>query len=215
MSEMMTQNGVGLSQLEPLHGDTPSAKSIRRIAGRKPHLFVTVFLVWGLLLVWFLPRLVSVLDASETLLSTLALAYFVLFVPVAWLYGIYNIAVIAFAAIHRRSSHAVKLDTQMHVPTTPVAVLYTTCNDFVEMSALSCVELDYHRFRVYILDDSSQQEYIDRIDTFAAQLKGKVRVIRRSDRQGFKAGNLNHALNRFVREPLFVIADADEVLPRD
>ena len=39
-----------------------------------------------------------------------------------------------------------------------VALLYTTCNDFVEQSLLSCLRQDYRNFSLYILDDSSDPE---------------------------------------------------------
>ena len=53
-----------------------------------------------------------------------------------------------------------------------------------------------------------------KIDRFAARYD-HVQVVRRENRAGFKAGNLNHALGNVVQEPLFVIADSDEILPRD
>jgi len=192
----------------------PDAKTVRGIARRKPHMFIAVFATWGVLLAWFLPRLLSLLDAAQGPVSWLALAYFVFFVLIAWLYGIYNIAVVTFAAIYRRW-HSAATTGEVLIPTKPVAVLYTTCNDFVERGAWSCAELDYANHTVYILDDSTDPEYMRRIDVFAARFKGIVHVIRRPNRQGFKAGNINYALERFVREPFFVIADADEVLPRD
>ncbi|MEZ4688148.1 MAG: hypothetical protein R3B47_19425 [Bacteroidia bacterium] len=45
----------------------------------------------------------------------------------------------------------------------PIAILYTTCNDFVEASARSCMEQDYPNFRVYLLDDSASPEYQARV----------------------------------------------------
>jgi cellulose synthase/poly-beta-1,6-N-acetylglucosamine synthase-like glycosyltransferase len=42
-----------------------------------------------------------------------------------------------------------------------------------------------------------------------------VRVIRRPDRTGFKAGNLNNALRYHIREPYFAVIDADEIVPTD
>jgi cellulose synthase/poly-beta-1,6-N-acetylglucosamine synthase-like glycosyltransferase len=46
----------------------------------------------------------------------------------------------------------------------PVALLYTTCNDFVERSVRSCTEQDYPDHRVYILDDGTDPECRARID---------------------------------------------------
>jgi cellulose synthase/poly-beta-1,6-N-acetylglucosamine synthase-like glycosyltransferase len=93
-------------------------------------------------------------------------------------------------------------------------VLYTTRNDFVETTALSCASLDYEHYSVNILDDSSDREIMRKIDRFASRFE-HVQVVRGKDRQGFKAGNLNHALAGVVTEPLFVVADSDEIPPRD
>ncbi|MBU6374347.1 MAG: glycosyltransferase, partial [Alphaproteobacteria bacterium] len=94
-----------------------------------------------------------------------------------------------------------------------VAVLYTTCDDFVERSAESCVALDYPNFHVYLLDDSRSEAARARVDAFAARHLESVTVVRRADRRGFKAGNLNHALENVAAEPFFAVVDADEILP--
>jgi cellulose synthase/poly-beta-1,6-N-acetylglucosamine synthase-like glycosyltransferase len=184
---------------------------IRNAARRSPAMFIIILTAWASALAWFGPRLVEVLDVAQGPVSSFALHYFVIFIPVAWLYGIYNLSVVLFALVDRLLPAR---QPALGASDTPVAVLYTTCNDFVETSALSCAKLDYERFRVYILDDSSDREIMRRIDRFAARYD-HVRVVRRESREGFKAGNLNHALGNVVEEPLFVIADSDEILPRD
>jgi len=189
-------------------------RAIRRAANRSPLMFVTLLLAWGAALVWFGPRLVQALDAAEGPISSFALHYFVIFIPIAWLYGLYNLSVVAFALLHRLLGERKQPAAAAAAIDTPVAVLYTTCNDFVETSAMSCARLDYPEYRVYVLDDSSDADTKRRIDRFAERF-AHVEVIRRKDRQGFKAGNLNYALQHVVTEPLFVIADSDEILPRD
>ncbi|MGH9932169.1 MAG: glycosyltransferase, partial [Pyrinomonadaceae bacterium] len=129
----------------------------------------------------------------------------------------YNVAVMIFGTIYRRR-HSSQMTFATRLPAEPpaVAVLYTTCNDFVAASARSCVDQDYPEFTVYVLDDSSEQEYQRRVDDFAAQYPERVRVVRRPDRHGFKAGNINHGLTEVAAsEPFFALADADEILPRD
>jgi len=184
---------------------------IRNAAKRSPVMFMFIIAAWASTLAWFGPRLVQVLDVAQGPVSSFALHYFVIFIPVAWLYGIYNLSVVLFALVDRvlpAREHA------LGATDTPVAVLYTTCNDFVETSAMSCANLDYEHFRVYVLDDSSDPDIKARIDRFAARYD-HVQVVRRKNREGFKAGNLNNALANVVAEPLFVIADSDEILPRD
>ena len=93
-----------------------------------------------------------------------------------------------------------------------VAELYTTMNDAVP----ECLEAIHQTYPVdvFLLDDSKdpyKRELVDRI----AGRKG-FRVIRRTDRRGFKAGALNHWLSLHGAEyDYFVILDADSLLPPD
>jgi len=190
-------------------------QNFKRIANRSSAMFVTLFGLWFTALYWFGPRLVQSLDAADGPISIFAQGYFVFFVTVAWLYGLYNLSVVLFAAYNRwreRSTIAEPIELVNFHP--PVAVLYTTCNDFVEAGAASCVRLKYPNFRVYILDDSSDENEMRRIDRFAAKHES-ITVVRRPERRGFKAGNLNYALQHIIEEPLFVIADSDEILPQN
>lgn len=183
---------------------------------RKPHLFIAIFAAWGLLLLWFSPRLFNILNAARGPVSWFSLAYFAVFAQLAWLYGLYNIGVVTFAAIYRRQQSTNPSSTTLpKFSNVPVAILYTTCNDFMEASARSCVKVDYPNYKVYILDDSSDPGCMQRIDKFASRFSKQVQVVRRQDRRAFKAGNLNHALEKVAHEPLFAIVDADEILPPD
>lgn len=189
-------------------------RTLRPLPDRpSPAMYLSIVVVWVTSLVWFGPRLASLFGAVDGPIAKGLIGYFVVFVGIAWLYGIYNLVVVAFALISRRSPHDWLVSDLATSP--PVAVLYTTRNDFVEHSARSCVGLDYPDFRVYILDDSDDANVMRQIDAFAAAHADLVQVVRRDDRRGFKAGNLNHALHNVVTEPYFVIADSDEVLPSE
>ena len=192
--------------------DAP-ASARRSIAGRSPAMFLFLFSAWIAALAWFGPRLLQSMAVATGPVSLFAQGYFVVFVCVAWLYGLYNVSVVLFAGITRllpkRSAAAASV-----VEAPAVAVLYTTCNDFVAAGAISCARLRYPNYTVYVLDDSSDSDYRRRVDEFACRYD-HVQVIRRPNREGFKAGNLNHALRHHVSEPYFVIADSDEILPRD
>ncbi|MGH1364211.1 MAG: glycosyltransferase [Calditrichia bacterium] len=166
-------------------------------------------------MVWFMPRLLSILSISSDPIAQGILGFFIVFVLVAWLYGFFNIGVIVFALINKYflppEPTLPAINKDAFEP--PIALLYTTCNDFVEASVESCVRQDYKNYTVYLLDDSSSVEYKQKVDAFASR-HSNVRVIRRTDRKGFKAGNLNNALQQ-LDEPYFAIADADEILPPD
>ena len=185
---------------------------------KSPALFLCVFGAWVLALYWFHPRLWSLTELGTEAWSKASIAYFVIFAELAWLYGIYNIAIVTFAAIYRaydRERFLQSPGTALPCSGTPVAILYTTCNDFVENSARSCIEQAYSDFHLYILDDSSDPGFQARVDAFASSAPDRITVVRRRDRRAAKAGNLNHALAEIVREPLFAIVDADEILPPD
>jgi cellulose synthase/poly-beta-1,6-N-acetylglucosamine synthase-like glycosyltransferase len=93
-----------------------------------------------------------------------------------------------------------------------VSLVYCTCNDFSADSLLRSMRQDYDNYEVVILDDSSKDEYVAQVDAFAAE--HGVRVVRRADRAGFKAGNLNNYL-RTADFGYFVILDSDEIIPSD
>jgi cellulose synthase/poly-beta-1,6-N-acetylglucosamine synthase-like glycosyltransferase len=93
-----------------------------------------------------------------------------------------------------------------------VVLVYCTANDFNAHSLLTCMQQKYKNFRVVILDDSSNPDHQQEVETFARRFK--VPVIRREGNEGFKAGNLNNFLRR-ARFDYFVILDSDEIIPPD
>ena len=179
----------------------------------KPHFYLTVLTLWAVAVAWFHPQLATLPALGKTLWAKGALWFFVLFIDIAWGYAAYNVGVIVFGAYYARRSRRAPREAVIVSERPAVALLYTTCNDFVERSVRSCIEQDYPDYRVYILDDGTDPECRARIDRFAAAHSGRVLVIRRPDRRAYKAGNLNHALATIAREPLFALVDADEILP--
>jgi len=209
-----------ISQGTQLFKSTPKSEPLTKdkVNSPRPDLFLFIFISWAISLAWFHPRLYQLLDMAEGALQTASLGFFIFFVELAWLYGFYNVGVIIFAVIYKRSHPIQKndevLDCSSTEPPSKVALLYTTCNDFVEESAASCIRQDYPNYTVYILDDSADPAYRSRVDRFATLYPEQVRVVRRADRKGFKAGNLNHALAGVAsKEQVFALADADEILP--
>ena len=201
---------------EQRHTDSkPVAES--KLSESKNHLYSFIFGTWALAVLWFGPRLLGLLEIATTWSEYIALLFFVIFLMFAWLYAFYNIGVIVFASIYRyKYRNTYLIDSQLPDEPPSVALLYTTCNDFRVASVISCVKQDYENFTVYILDDSSEKDFKRQVDDFARLYPDKIKVVRRSDRKGFKAGNINHGLSRVAtEEPFFAIADADEILPTD
>ena len=188
----------------------------RRSYSPRPHQYVFVLVAWIGAVAWFHPRLAGLLTLADSTLAYAALLFFILFTELAWLYAFFNVSVILFGAIYQRRHRSTPPDGVVGDDAPAVAILYTTANDFVESSAESCVRQDYPNYTVYVLDDSSDPDFRARVDAFAARHRDRVRVVRRPDRRGFKAGNLNNGLSSAAtREPYFALVDADEILPAD
>jgi len=179
--------------------------------------YLTVFALWLASVAWFHGRLWGLMELATTWPTTAALLFFIVFTYVAWLYAFYNVTVIGYALIYRyRHRTNYEVNGALPLPAPAVALLYTTCNDFDEKSVESCLRQDYANFKVYILDDSDDADLKLAIDLFALRHAERIVVVRRPDREGFKAGNINHALTHTATtEPLFALVDADEILPRD
>lgn len=103
-------------------------------------------------------------------------------------------------------------------PLVSFAILYPTCDDFDWSACQSCVQQNYpsDRLLVVICDDSADENYRRKIDEFQ-QTYPSVRLSRRGNRRGFKAGNLNEAMAHAVPASVswVVIVDADQNLPSD
>jgi cellulose synthase/poly-beta-1,6-N-acetylglucosamine synthase-like glycosyltransferase len=94
--------------------------------------------------------------------------------------------------------------------------LYPTANDFEHRALLSCVAQRYPNFHVFILDDSSRDEYRTQVDAFHREFPQGTTVVRRESHEGFKAGNINNALGVISSDyELFAICDSDNVLAPD
>jgi hypothetical protein len=97
--------------------------------------------------------------------------------------------------------------------TTRFVILYLTCDDFVPDALSSCLRQQYdpERFRVVICDDSRDPLYIGQVN----KCEGSATIIRRSDRKGFKAGNVNYAVSSStdITDEWIVLVDADQMLP--
>ncbi len=130
---------------------------------------------------------------------------------ILWLWGIHNFWYLTLSSL----SHDNSLSGIHNINSEPsVAILYTTYDDFDPIACKSCLEQTYSKTHLYICDDSKDPHIISDIDLFVRNFNDeKLTVIRRNNNDGFKAGNLNYALQNFVNEPFFLICDADEFIP--
>lgn len=98
-----------------------------------------------------------------------------------------------------------------------VTIQIPTFNEPVALRcAEKCLEFDYpkDKFEIMIGDDSNDGKTSDMIDAFAAKHKGLVRVMRRQDNKGYKAGNLNNMLQHSKGE-IIAIFDSDFIPTKD
>jgi len=139
-----------------------------------------------------------------------------LFISVGWLYGFYHVFLLLFTIMRRdgiEDQNAPPIDSQCQAR---VAILHTVCNDFQHRALMSCVQQNHRNFHVYVLDDSSSEDIKSSIDDFASDHRHRITIIRRDNRNGFKAGNINHALPRLLDSCDYVaLADSDTILPVD
>jgi len=94
-----------------------------------------------------------------------------------------------------------------------IALLYCVADD-ADLAAMAASMRQDVAVATVILDDSRTAAARARIDAFAAH--HGCRVIRRVDRSGFKAGNLNHGLTALRgRFDAYLLCDSDVILPED
>ena len=91
----------------------------------------------------------------------------------------------------------------------PVAVLIISFNEskeVLEETLASVSALDYGRKTIYLVDDSTQEKARAGAEELAARYG--IRLVRRAERRGYKAGAINDLLPS-LQEPYLVIFDAD------
>jgi cellulose synthase/poly-beta-1,6-N-acetylglucosamine synthase-like glycosyltransferase len=91
-----------------------------------------------------------------------------------------------------------------------VIAVYCTCNDFNSASLKACMSQDYPNISYVILDDSNDEVFMKQVDEFAQA--NNIEVVRRANRIGYKAGNLNNYL-KDADFDYFIILDSDEIIP--
>ncbi|MEV6347498.1 glycosyltransferase family 2 protein [Actinoplanes sp. NPDC051851] len=180
---------------------------------KSPRVYLLILACWLAILVPAVPAMAHVVSAAAgaawylgalTTASALFITYF-------WLNGTKDI-------VYTLYFHLVQRPRPVEVPRRAgggeprVVLVYCTCDDFSGESLLRSMAQRYGNYEVVILDDSKKPESLAEVDAFAERYG--VRVVRRADRAGFKAGNLNNYL-RTAEYDYFVILDSDEIVPAD
>lgn len=209
-------------------GEKPKNKYARngikeKYMKKKPTVYAVILTVWLgclALLGWSLYELITRLDGYgpvRTAFIIALLAVNTVILGMLWLGSIKDLTFsIAYALMHRRlkKKYADVREYRVDGDGPRFLLLYCTCNDFNEKALTACRKQNYRNFKTVILDDSSDPEYKKRIDKYALR-HSHVEVIRRSERTGYKAGNLNNYLKGRKDYDYFVVLDSDEIIPPD
>lgn len=178
---------------------------------RSPVLYYAILGFWALLLIAATPPMYAtvVTGMQASLLIGGLAAMSAAFIAYFWLNGVKDLVyTLCYHLVtkHRMTPVPVRVDPEQP----KVVMVYCTYNDFSAESLELSMAQDYGNYEAVILDDSTDPEYMGSIDEFAT--KHGIRVVRREDRTGFKAGNLNNFL-RCADYDFFVILDSDEITP--
>ena len=203
----------------------------RDVMKKSPALYITMLVIWTVLTVFlwwnFLPKIVDVpfvrgraVSLGVEIGARVLLAFNGVFISYFWLNGVKDFIYVIWYYIFRKRMlaryHDV-IETDISNATDKVLMAYCTCNDFDGKSLALSMEQTYPHVTTVILDDSTDEAYKKAIDEFAQ--KHGVEVIRRADRKGFKAGNINNYLQSEAclkkGYGYYVILDSDEILPPD
>ncbi|MFH1653465.1 MAG: glycosyltransferase family 2 protein [Pseudomonadota bacterium] len=176
-------------------------------------MYLTILITWVASLIHFEPRLFSLFHQDDPWFASMAILFYILCINLFWFYGFFHLFLVVFSLFSTKNNGK---RLKKGEKTTKVALLYTTKNDFKERAAISCINQDYADFHLFLLDDGCEEAKKREIDAFHVQHPERTTIIRRGDKSGFKAGNLNNALENCVIDyPYFAVIDADEVIPSD
>jgi len=198
---------------------------------KSPALYITMLTVWTALsiLLWtyFVPKIASVPFFEDRRISLpmqigarALLIFNGIFITYFWLNGVKDfIYVVWYYAFRKKlyKRYCSVVNTDVSKAKDNILLVYCTCNDFDGDSLERSIQQSYPHYDVVILDDSTTAEHRDKVNEFA--LSHGIKVVRRTDRKGFKAGNINnYLLSDECREKgydYYVILDSDEILPEN
>lgn len=200
--------------------NNPETTETTALHCKKNHMYIALLVTWFSCIVWFSPRLFSLFSLAESIYAGAVLSLFILCLYIFWFYGNYYLMLLIFSLWSPGPVKPFRPAQPTSTPATAeqpkVAILYLTMNDFQYRAAFSCLDQDYANYHLYILDDSTEEESKQEVDQFKNRFSPKVTVIRRKNREGFKAGNINHALRHHVTDAdYFAVIDSDGVIPAD
>jgi cellulose synthase (UDP-forming) len=86
--------------------------------------------------------------------------------------------------------------------------VYNEPYEIVERTLEACARVRWPQKTIYLLDDSTDEQSIKEMRMLAK--RHDAVLVRRSERDGYKAGNINNGVATAVKEEYFVIFDSDQ-----
>lgn len=212
-----------------------NSKDKKQDAMRKsPVLYIIMLVIWTILtaFLWyhFVKSFINIpfvpgttVTTTVRVLATILLVLNSIFISYFWLNGVKDFIYVVWYFLNKKRLNKKFyriINTDVSNVNDRILMVYCTCNDFDGSSLKKSMEQTYKNVRTVILDDSNDEEYKRKVDEFGRE--NNVEVVRRPDRKGFKAGNINHYLmSDEVRNSVgggydfVVILDSDEILPHN
>ncbi len=182
------------------------------------YVYIDILFCWIMLLSFFIPSVISEYNNVLTgaFIVDCLLTLNAIFICYFWLNGTKDIIYVLYYYLNRKNlyGYSKKIGrSRLKNATKKVLLIYCTCDDFEGSSLKKCLKQSYENVETVILDDSKDKKYKNLIDVFAKEYN--IRVVRRRNRKGFKAGNINHYLRNKRNYDYFVILDSDEIIPKN
>lgn len=198
---------------------------------KSPILYTVMLFVWTVLAVFlwrsFVKSLIDTpfnvpiesLNTAVVIFARIILLFNAVFISYFWLNGVKDFIYVIWYYCNKGvmiKRYEEIINTDVSDANDRILLIYCTCNDFDAYSLEKSIQQRYHNFKTVILDDSTSDEYKTKVDSFAR--KHGIEVVRRENRVGFKAGNINnYLLSEGVKGSYdyAVILDSDEILPQN
>jgi cellulose synthase/poly-beta-1,6-N-acetylglucosamine synthase-like glycosyltransferase len=178
---------------------------------KSPVMLLTIAVMWILMNLMFLDNYYVFVTSQHTWLAKVFSLIDVGWILLTSFYACFHITTFLFSIIVKK----IYIDMpRVYTETPRVAILYTCMNDAKEKAVAACLDQSYPNFAVYVLDDSTASEEQQFVDNLLRKYENRFSIIRRGDRSGYKAGNLNNALGLIGNLYTYVcVVDSDEIIP--
>jgi cellulose synthase (UDP-forming) len=123
------------------------------------------------------------------------------------IHGVGYFATIIAVALRERAATPRLFAKPAHAPVAVLIAAFNESEEVLRETVASVLAMDYPAMRVYLLDDSTKEESRAGTERLAAAFG--VELVRRTNREGYKAGAINDLLPRLT-EKYIALLDADQ-----